>query len=82
MKLVITCSLLLATICLTPLAYAFEGAGNANATVISKNNSTSIYRLRIKHADPQLIYLLLKGRANFSTPPEISSLNLDRSNSG
>lgn len=33
-----------------------------------------IRRIRIRHADPQYIYLLLLGRATFTTPPEISVL--------
>ena len=38
----------------------------------------SLYRLRIQHADPQLVYLLLSGRATFMTPPELSTLTFGR----
>jgi len=32
-----------------------------------------LYKIRIQHADPQLVYLLLKGEAHFGTPPELST---------
>lgn len=32
-----------------------------------------VVRLKIRSADPQLIYLLLRGQATFSTNPEIST---------
>lgn len=36
-------------------------------------DTKSLYRLHINHADPQLIYQLLRGITNFQTPPEMSS---------
>lgn len=31
-----------------------------------------LYRIRIQHADPQLVYLLLRGLTDFQHGPEIS----------
>jgi len=33
-----------------------------------------LWRLHIRHADPQLIYMLLAGTANFNTSPEMSTI--------
>lgn len=44
------------------------------ASVMAQGDGKTVRRLRIRHADPALIMLLLTGRANFSTPPEISTI--------
>jgi hypothetical protein len=40
----------------------------------AQGSDKRVYRLYINHADPQLIYMLLAGKTNFSTPPEMSTL--------
>jgi type II secretory pathway component GspD/PulD (secretin) len=34
-----------------------------------------LYRIKIQHADPQLIFMLLAGKVGVNTPPEISALS-------
>ena len=36
-------------------------------------DGTVIRKIKIQHADPMLIYMILSGKANFQTPPEMSS---------
>jgi hypothetical protein len=33
-----------------------------------------VRKIQIRHADPQLIFLLLAGQTNFNTPPEMSTM--------
>ncbi len=47
--------------------------GGSDSSVANSSGKV-LRRLKIKHADPQLIYLLLRGRTNFNTPPEISTI--------
>jgi uncharacterized membrane protein YgcG len=46
------------------------------ASVSLAQDGKVVRRLQIRHADPQLIYLLLRGQTNFQTPPELSTLQL------
>lgn len=36
-------------------------------------HTTRVRRIKVLHADPQLIYLLLRGQATFRTQPEMST---------
>jgi hypothetical protein len=47
-----------------------------SASLMAQSNSKNVYRLRINHADPQLVYMLLAGLTNFQTAPEMSALML------
>lgn len=40
---------------------------------MAQSDGKVVRRIQIKHADPQLIYLLLAGKTNFNTPPEMST---------
>ena len=42
----------------------------------------TIRRIKIYHADPQLIYMLLRGTANFGTGPEMSTFDFSSLPSG
>jgi uncharacterized membrane protein YgcG len=44
------------------------------ASVSMAQDDKVVRRIQIRHADPQLIYLLLRGQTNFNTPPESSTL--------
>lgn len=46
---------------------------NEDQTVLKAENS--VRRIRIRHADPQLIFMLLFGTTNPGTPPEMSSID-------
>jgi len=41
-----------------------------------------LYRIRIQHADPQLVYMLLRGWTTPYTPPELSTLSFRGGNGG
>lgn len=56
------------------LVLAVVGAAQDSSTYNGSKVQRNVYRLKIKHADPQLVYLLLRGRTNFNTPPEISTI--------
>lgn len=43
------------------------------ATTAMTQDTKNLYRIKIQHADPYLVYLLLSGKANFGTPPELST---------
>ena len=47
--------------------------GSSDSSVANSSGKV-LRRLKLKHADHQLIYLLLRGRTNFNTPPEISTI--------
>lgn len=44
--------------------------------LIPQADRKRLIRLHIRHADPQYVFTLLLGRANFTTQPEISALSL------
>lgn len=56
------------------LVLSVVGAAQDSSTYNGSKVQRSIYRLKIKNADPQLVYLLLRGRVGFQTPPEISTV--------
>jgi uncharacterized protein YprB with RNaseH-like and TPR domain len=58
---------------LTVTLLATTAVAQDRSSDVPQKQVHNLYRLKIRHADPQLIYLLLTGRTNFNTPPEISS---------
>jgi len=42
-------------------------------TAFGQDNKV-VRKIQIRHADPQLIFLLLSGKTTFSTPPELSTI--------
>lgn len=48
--------------------------GLISCAAFAQQDGKSVYRIKIRHADPQLIYMLLAGKTTFSTPPEMSTL--------
>ena len=48
--------------------------GLISCTAFAQQDGKSVYRIKIRHADPQLIYLLLAGKTTFNTPPEMSTM--------
>ena len=47
---------------------------NETPDFIAPTAKPRLQRIKIMHADPQFIHLILRGRAGFSTQPEISAL--------
>jgi hypothetical protein len=39
-----------------------------------QNSEKPVRKIKIKHADPMLIALILSGKITFTTPPEISTV--------
>jgi len=62
MKGTIMKRLLFTLLCLTAMASAFAQDGNH-----------VVRRIKIRHADPQLIAMILAGTADINTPPEMST---------
>ena len=48
--------------------------GLISCAAFAQQDGKSVYRIKIRHADPQLIYLLLAGKTTFNTPPEMSTM--------
>lgn len=49
-------------------------------TEIQPRERRVVRKIRIRHADPQLIYLLLSGKLTFGQGPEISTGQIDLGN--
>ncbi len=47
--------------------------GDTGGPTVNPQSTTRIYKLRIRHADPQYVFNLLSNRSDFTTEPEISS---------
>ncbi|MEQ1822685.1 MAG: hypothetical protein ABL949_09255, partial [Fimbriimonadaceae bacterium] len=47
--------------------------GNDGGPTVNPSDNKRLYRLRIRHADPQYVFNLLSNRSDFSGEPEISS---------
>lgn len=45
-----------------------------SAIGLAQSDGKVVRRIQIRHADPQLIFMLLSGTTNFQTQPEISTL--------
>lgn len=48
--------------------------GLMTAMTLAQSDGKIVRRLYIRHADPQLIYMLLRGTTTFQTPPEMSTI--------
>jgi len=44
------------------------------AVGLAQSDGKIVRKIQIRHADPQLIYMLLSGTTNFQTPPEMSTM--------
>jgi hypothetical protein len=45
-----------------------------SAIGLAQSGGKVVRRIQIRHADPQLIFMLLSGTTNFQTPPEMSTI--------
>lgn len=52
------------------------GLAAISAMGLAQSDGKVVRRIQIRHADPQLIYMLLSGKTNFQTPPEMSTLQI------
>ena len=50
------------------------GLAAISAIGLAQSDGKVVRRIQIRHADPQLIFMLLSGTTNFQTPPEVSTL--------
>lgn len=50
------------------------GIAAISAIGLAQSDGKVVRRIQIRHADPQLIFMLLSGTTNFQTPPEMSTL--------
>jgi hypothetical protein len=50
------------------------GLAAISAIGLAQSDGKVVRRIQIRHADPQLIFMLLSGTTNFQTPPEMSTL--------
>jgi len=53
------------------------GLAAISAIGLAQSDGKVVRRIQIRHADPQLIFMLLSGTTNFQTPPEMSTLRFE-----
>lgn len=53
-----------------------------SAIGLAQSDGKTVRRIKIRHADPQLIYMLLAGTTTFQTPPEMSTIVFGFGNGG
>lgn len=58
------------------------GLAAISAIGLAQSDGKVVRRIQIRHADPQLIFMLLSGTTNFQTPPEMSTLQFGFGNFG